>query len=77
MNAPVQTLTVAPLRCDLGLVPNSSGNKAAANLGPSCPECHLLTLVATRIFVLQVGLLNYSYTRGAFWQDHFVQEGSL
>ena len=29
---PVRTLLVAPLWCDLGLVLNSRGNKAAANL---------------------------------------------
>ena len=28
------TLPVAPLWCDLGFVPNSRGNKAAANLRP-------------------------------------------
>ena len=33
---PVRTLPVAPLWCDLGFVPNSRGNKAAANLRPSC-----------------------------------------
>ena len=33
--SPVQTLPVAPLWCDLGLVPNSCGNKAAANLSPT------------------------------------------
>ena len=27
--------SVAPLWCDLGFVPNSSGNKAAANLRPN------------------------------------------
>ena len=32
--SPVRTLPVAPLWCDLGFVPNSSGNKAAANLRP-------------------------------------------
>ena len=32
---PVRTLPVAPLWCDLGFVPNSRGNKAAANLCPS------------------------------------------
>ena len=31
----VRTLPVAPLWCDLGLVPNSRGNKAAANLRPT------------------------------------------
>ena len=31
---PVRTLPVAPLWCDLGFVPNSRGNKAAANLRP-------------------------------------------
>ena len=30
----VRTLPVAPLWCDLGFVPNSRGNKAAANLRP-------------------------------------------
>ena len=30
----VRTLPVAPLWCDLGFVPNSRGNKAAANLSP-------------------------------------------
>ena len=30
--SPVRTLPVAPLWCDLGFVPNSRGNKAAANL---------------------------------------------
>ena len=33
--SPVRTLPVAPLWCDLGFVPNSRGNKAAANLRPS------------------------------------------
>ena len=32
---PVRTLQVAPLWCDLGFVPNSRGNKAAANLRPA------------------------------------------
>ena len=32
---PVRTLPVAPLWCDLGFVPNSRGNKAAANLRPN------------------------------------------
>ena len=32
--SPVWTLPVDPLWCDLGFVPNSSGNKAAANLRP-------------------------------------------
>ena len=32
--SPVRTLPVAPLWCDLGFVPNSRGNKAAANLCP-------------------------------------------
>ena len=32
--SPVRTLPVAPLWCDLGFVPNSRGNKAAANLRP-------------------------------------------
>ena len=32
---PVRTLPVAPLWCDLGFVPNSRGNKAAANLRPA------------------------------------------
>ena len=32
---PVRTLLVAPLWCDLGLVPNSRGNKAAVNLCPN------------------------------------------
>ena len=31
---PVRTLSVAPLWCDLGFVPNSRGNNAAANLSP-------------------------------------------
>ena len=31
---PVRTLPVAPLWCDLGFVPNSRGNKAAAYLRP-------------------------------------------
>ena len=31
--SPLRTLPAAPLRCDLGFVPNSRGNKAAANLG--------------------------------------------
>ena len=31
---PVRTLPVAPLWCDLGFVPNSRGNKAAANVRP-------------------------------------------
>ena len=31
---PVRTLLVAPLWCDLGLFPNSRGNKAVANLRP-------------------------------------------
>ena len=30
----LRTLPVAPLWCDLGFVPNSRGNKAAANLRP-------------------------------------------
>ena len=33
--SPVRTLPVAPLWGDLGFVPNSRGNKAAANLLPS------------------------------------------
>ena len=33
--SPVRTLLVAPLWCDLGFVPNSRGNKAAANLRPA------------------------------------------
>ena len=33
--SPVRTLLVAPLWCDLGSVPNSRGNKAAANLRPT------------------------------------------
>ena len=33
--SPVRTLPVAPLWCDLGFVPNSSGNKAAANICPN------------------------------------------
>ena len=33
--SPVRTLPVAPLWCDLGFVPNSRGNKAAANLRPT------------------------------------------
>ena len=32
---PVRTLPVALLWCDLGLVPNSRGNKAEANLRPN------------------------------------------
>ena len=32
--SPVQTLPVEPLLCDLRFVPNSRGNKAAANLRP-------------------------------------------
>ena len=32
---PVRTLPVAPLWCDLGFLPNSRGNKAAANLRPN------------------------------------------
>ena len=32
--SPVRTLPVAPLWCDLGFVPNSRGNNAAANLRP-------------------------------------------
>ena len=41
--SPVRTLPVAPLWCDLGFVPNSRGNKAAANLRPGyhptrCPS---------------------------------------
>ena len=32
---PGRTLPVAPLWCDLGFVPNSRGNKAAANLRPT------------------------------------------
>ena len=32
--SPVRTLPVVPLWCDLGFVPNSRGNKAAANLRP-------------------------------------------
>ena len=35
--SPVRTLSVAPLWCDLGFVPNSRGNKAAANLRPTAP----------------------------------------
>ena len=35
MITPVWTLLVAPLWYDLGLVPNSCGNKAAANLHPT------------------------------------------
>ena len=31
----VRILLVAPLWCDLGFVPNSRGNKAAANLCPA------------------------------------------
>ena len=31
----VRTLPVAPLWCDLGFVPDSRGNKAAANLRPT------------------------------------------
>ena len=37
--SPVRTLPVAPLWCDLGFVPNSRGNKAAANLRP-ITACH-------------------------------------
>ena len=33
---PVQTLPVAPLWCDLGFFQNRRGNKAAANLRPTC-----------------------------------------
>ena len=33
--SPVRTLPVAPLWCDLGFFPNSSDNKAAANLRPT------------------------------------------
>ena len=33
--SPIRTLPVAPLWCDLGFVPNSRGNKAAANLCPN------------------------------------------
>ena len=33
--SPVLTLPVAPLWCDLGLVPNSRGNKAVANPRPT------------------------------------------
>ena len=33
--SPVRTLPVAPLWCDLGLVPNSRGNKAVANPRPT------------------------------------------
>ena len=36
--SPVRTLPVAPLWCDLGFVPNSRGNKAAANLRPKSNE---------------------------------------
>ena len=32
--SPVRTLPVAPLWCDRGFVPNSLGDKAAANLRP-------------------------------------------
>ena len=39
----VRTLPVAPLWCDLGFVPNSRGNKAAANLRPMlCLSWNLL-----------------------------------
>ena len=42
--SPVQTLPVEPLWCDLGLVQNSRGNKAAANLRPICTKygCYML-----------------------------------
>ena len=42
--SPVRTLQVAPLWCDLGFVPNSRGNKAAANLRPN----EFCTLLAER-----------------------------
>ena len=35
----VRTLPVAPLWCDLEFVPNSRGNKAAANLRPTSGHC--------------------------------------
>ena len=38
---PVRTLSVAPLWCDLGFVPNSRGNKAAANLRPIDAKKHI------------------------------------
>ena len=42
--SPVRTLLVAPLWCDLGFVPNSRGNKAAANLRPISPVVPMPTL---------------------------------
>ena len=47
--SPVRILPVAPLWCDLGLVPNSSGNKAAANLGPAKLVNNLLNIFTTSI----------------------------
>ena len=42
--SPVRTLPVAPLWCDLGFVPNSRGNKAAANLRPPPSGCQAIVL---------------------------------
>ena len=42
--SPVRTLLVAPLWCDLGYVPNSRGNKAAANICLFCPRVGALAV---------------------------------
>ena len=43
--SPVRTLPVAPLWCDLGFVPNSRGNKAAANLRPREQEMNKIGVI--------------------------------
>ena len=54
--SPDRTLPVAPLSCDLGFVPNSRGNKAAANLRPTSLLHHHYMILTS---ILSLLLLHY------------------
>ena len=60
--SPVRTLLVEPLWCDLGFVPNSRGNKAAANL---CPRLAVIK-INSQLFLLWVPGLKI-VCQGCIW----------
>ena len=59
--SPVRTLLVAPLWCDLGVVPNSRGNKAAANLRPSVSHNMLYNTMDMLYVTFAIHHIFYSY----------------
>ena len=85
---PIRTLPVAPLWCDLGFVPNSRGNKAAANLRPTdqpsmawswtwkvCPKFQFLNSHFSEVDKLLTGNENWAkIVRSNFFLFHIYAQ---